>query len=372
MVDTEKICTIWLTTVFGYGSKLPAQLIEKFGSAYNVYENGRYELQFGAMAQEIKSAFENKDLSYAEYIYEKCQRDGVQIICIQQSAYPKLLREIPNPPVVLYYTGNLDLLSDMPFTVVGSRKIDEEGRRLVMDFVPDLQQAGFKIVSGFAEGAEAYIHKNVHPTVAVLPNGINVCYPVNNFPLKESIIQQGGLIITEFMHDVRAFKGNFYLRNRLLAGMSYGVLVIQAPLKSGTSITATAAGDYGRQVYAVPGSLYNPRFRGSIELLRNGAIPVSDPDQIISDYAPIYDKITLPVTLQNLDSPGFVDLKDEKYDVLDEDERNILSCLNGNCLHIDEITVQTGLDISLVNAALTMLEIQDFVVRLDGNHYIIK
>lgn len=372
MVDTEVICTIWLTMVFGYGSKRPAELIEKFGSAYNVFENGRDALHFGVMAEEILLAFENKDLSYAEYIFEKCKRDGVKIVCIQEETYPKLLREIPNPPAVLYYMGDLSLLANRTFTVVGTRKADEEGRKLILDFVPALANAGFQIVSGFAEGAEAFIHKNVHPTVAVLPNGMNVCYPVSNTGLKEQIVQNGGLVLTEFMHDVRAFKGNFYLRNRLLAGLSYGVLVVQASLKSGTSITATAAGDYGRQVYAIPGSVYNPRFKGCIELLRNGAVPVNDPNQIIYDYAQLYEDIAMPLALQRLENAGVVNINDEKYSGLNADEKAILACISGNRLHADEITVKTGLDISDVNAALVMLELEDFILRLDGNQYIIK
>ncbi len=368
MVETELLCTIWLTIVFGYGSKRPKELIERFGSAYNVFENGADELNFG-LHEETRLAFMNKDLSYAEYILEKCNRDNIQLICIQDEDYPKLLREIPNPPAVLYGKGNLERLKEMLFTVVGTRKYDEEGRQLILDFVPAIKNAGFTIVSGFAEGSEAFIHKNIDKTIAVLPTGINVNYPASNSKLKDKIIENGGLILTEFVHDVKGFKGNFYLRNRLLAGLSYGVLVVQAGAKSGTSITATTAGDYGRPVYAIPGSIYNPRFKGCIELLRHGATAISNPEQIIADFGCLYDEIAMPLNAE--ETISVADLRNEKYKDLDETEQRIISCISGHKVHADEIVVRTGLSISEVNSALVSLQLNDLIVRLDGNQYII-
>lgn len=371
MVDMELLCTMWLTLVFGYGSKKPCQLIEEFGSAYNVFENGRDSLYFGVMGENVKSAFENKNLSYAEFVLERCRKEDIKTVCIQEMGYPSLLRNIPNPPAVLYYKGNLNMLHSMPFAVIGTRMADDEGRKLVKDFVPPLQKAGFSVVSGFAEGVESYIHKNFKPTVAVLPNGMNICYPSCNRGVKEKIVSDGGLVITEFMHDVRAFKGNFHLRNRLLAGLSHGVLIIEASLKSGTSITASAAGDYGRDVYIVPGSVYNPRFAGSHEMLRNNMILVTEPNQIIMDFEK-YPEIHQPVIKQKMISSCIVNLNDSKYDGLSEDEKTILKCINGNRVHADEITVRTGIDISTVNSILVSLELEDYITKLDGNQYIIQ
>ena len=367
MVETELLCNIWLTSVFGYGSKRPKELIERFGSAYNVFENGADELNFG-LHQETKLAFMNKDLSYAEYILEKCNRDNVRILCIGDKEYPTLLREIPNPPAVLYCKGNTDRLKEMLFTIVGARKFDDEGKQLILDFVPAIKDAGFTIVSGFAEGSEAYIHKNIDKTIAVLPCGINVNYPASNSKIKDKIVENDGLIMTEFMHDVLGYKGNFYLRNRLLAGLSYGVLVTQAGTKSGTSITATAAGDYGRPVYAIPGSVYNPRFKGCIELLRQNATAVLNPNQITADFGRLYDEITAP---PNEENTAIADLRGEKYKDLNETEQSIISCISGKKVHADEIAVRTGLSISEINSALLTLEIEGLIVRLDGNQYII-
>jgi DNA processing protein len=371
MVEQEVLCNIWLTTVFGYASEKPIELIDRFGSAYNVFENGFDELNFGDASDEIRYAFQNKDLSYAKYILERTLKDGAKTVCLGEDDYPELLAEIPNPPLVLYYIGDISCFSSkLPFTVVGTRKTDEEGRKILSDFLPPLQQAGFQIVSGFAEGAEAYIHRHAEKTAAVLPNGLNVLYPASNAGLKEEIVEKGGVVLTEFVSDVRAYRGNFYLRNRLLAGLSCGVLVTQAREKSGTSITATAAGDYGRQVYAVPGSIYNPRFKGCIEMIRQGAIAVSDPSQIIADYAAIYDEIT-DLSEQNSVVCGIADLSNEKYADLSENERKVIAAISGNRLHADEITEKTGLDISAVNAALVVLELESLIARLDGNQYII-
>lgn len=371
MSERELLCTIWLTFVFGYGSKRPAELIEKFGSAYNVFQNGIEELHFGRLSESVKLAFAQKDLTYAEYILEKCNRDKMQIVCIQDEIYPKLLREISNPPVVLYCKGNIDRLSEMLFTAVGTRMADDEGKRIINDFLPPIKNAGFTIVSGFADGAEEYIHKNIGETIAVLPNGINVNYPATNAGLKEIIIEKGGLVVTEFVHDVRPYKGNFYLRNRLLAGLSYGVLVLQAVENSGTSISATAAGDYGRQVYAVPGSLYNPRFKGSIEMIRTGAIAVNSPYQILEDYSAVYEDIKMPLSYKEEPNTQIADLTKEKYKNLDETELKVISCISGNRVHADEISARTGISVQEINSALMSLEIEGLVVRLDGNQYII-
>lgn len=371
MIDMELLCTMWLTSVFGYGSKKPKELIEEFGSAYNVLENGRDSLYFGSMAETVRSAFENKNLSYAEFILEKCRKENIKTVCIQEENYPPLLRNIPNPPVVLYYKGNLDNLHNMPFSVIGTRKADEEGRNLVKDFVPPLMNAGFSVVTGFAEGVESYILKNFKPITTVLPHGMNICYPSCNKGVKEKVPENGGLVITEFMHDVNAYKGNYHLRNRLLAGMSYGVLIIEASLKSGTSITASAAGDYGRDVYVVPGSVYNPRFKGSHEMLRNNAILVTEANHIITDFEK-YPEIRQPLTDENENRSGFANLNDNKYSGLSEDERAVLECINGNRVHADEITVRTGIDIATVNSVLISLQLEDFVTKLDGNQYIIQ
>jgi len=200
---------------------------------------------------------------------------------------------------------------------------------------------------------------------------MNICYPSCNKGVKEKIVENGGLVITEFMHDVRAFKGNYHLRNRLLAGMSHGVLIIEASQKSGTSITASAAGDYGRDVYIVPGSVYNPRFAGSHEMLRNNMILVTEPNHIITDFEK-YPEISQPITKESDRTSGVVNLNDPKYDGLSEDETAILKCINGNRVHADEITVRTGIDIATVNAVLVDLQLQDLVAKLDGNQYIIQ
>ncbi len=370
MIDQEILCHIWLTSVFGCGSKHPVQLIKKYGSAYNAVTAGKEELLFGMEAGNFMQAFKNPDFTYAKYILDKCKNDAVSILCYHDEAYPKLLKEIPNPPAVLFYRGDISLLEKMPFTVVGRRKMNAEGKQILDLFVPALKKAGFTIVAGFAEGAEAALHRNYDKTVAVLPCGINVNYPKSNAGLKREIVEKGGLVITEYMHDVNAYKSNFYLRNRLLAGLSYGVLVTQAGAKSGTSITATAAGDYGRQVYAVPGSILDVSFKGCNEMIRMGATPVTEPNHIVADYAPLYDAISTPVTAEG-SAPGVLNLIDSKYSGLNEDELAILKCISGGRVHPDEITIRTGIDISMVNSVLTLLQMQEIIVETDGLYSII-
>ncbi|MBQ2967083.1 MAG: DNA-processing protein DprA [Clostridia bacterium] len=372
MVETEVVLNIWLTTVFGYGSKYPVELIEKYGSAYNVLAMGKDELRFGKKTAAAQEAFKNPDLTYAQYIYNCCKEDDIEILCYQDERYPHLLKEIPNPPAVLFYRGNIDLLNRRTFTVVGRRGMTVEGRRVLDDFVPVLQKAGFTIVAGFAIGAEAYMHRNFKNTVAVLPCGINLNYPTENAGLKRKIVENGGLVITEFMHDTAAYKGNFHLRNRILAGLSYGALVTQAGENSGTSITATSAGEFSRPVYVVPGSIYDASYRGSNEMIHVGATAVTSPWQIVAEYADIYEDIRMDESRAPEPDAGVLDLGDSRYDDLDDNAVKILKCISGERMHADEIAMRTGLNISVVNATLSELEMEDLVVRMDNNLYMLK
>ncbi|MBR3943449.1 MAG: DNA-processing protein DprA, partial [Clostridia bacterium] len=147
-------------------------------------------------------------------------------------------------------------------------------------------------------------------------------------------------------------------------------LVTQAGAKSGTSITATAAGDYGRPIYAVPGSILDVSFKGCNEMIRLGAIPVTDPNHIILDYSPLYSEISAPLMVEEK-SPGVLNLIDSKYNDLSDDELAILKCISGGRVHPDEITVRTGIDISMVNSVLTLLQMQELIIETDGLYSII-
>lgn len=359
---------VWLSTVFPVGSTLPKQLVERFGSAEELFRRGKTELDFGNDSSTIKLAFEVQDLSWAKSIITRCEKEQVGILLYP--SYPQLLKEIPDPPTVFYYKGTIERLERILITVVGTRNPDSDGRRIARLYSEGLTRANLQIVSGFAQGIEAEIHKNIKSTIAVLPNGINVTYPANHWRLKKEILEHDGLLITEFGFDMRALPQNFRFRNRILAGLSPASLIIQSPARSGTAHTFGSAGDYGRDCYVVPGSIFNPKYEGSLNMLKDGGMVTTCPEDIISQYQFQYpDQIQWDAPKCE---PAPKQFETSGNDLFDENERKILEALSGRVMQIDEIAVKTDLAVNTVAAVLTNLEIMGYVEKLMGNRYQIK
>lgn len=213
-----------------------------------------------------------------------------QIIKKGAYLYPNLLAEIHDPPGRLYCRGNVELLNSPCLAVVGSRKITDYGRRAVGHFVPELASQGFTIVSGLALGVDAAAHEATLSsggrTIAVLAGGVGDAdiYPRSNYHLAKKIIRGGGLIVSECPNGTKPAKYMFPARNRIISGLSQGVLVVEADEKSGALITADFAVNEGRDVFAVPGSIFSPRSSGPNKLIRLGAKSVASPSDILIEY----------------------------------------------------------------------------------------
>ncbi len=219
----------------------------------------------------------------------------VQKITLNSKNYPELLKQIYDPPKQLYILGDLtDQLSliNNPLAVVGTRKASTYGKKTTNYFVRTLAKAGLTIISGLALGIDSIAHQSTLEvkgrTVAVLGSGLNVIYPPTNKNLAQEIIKSNGVIISEYPPNTRPSKQNFPTRNRIIAGLSLGVLVIEAPEKSGALITARAAIEQGREVFVVPGSIYNENSAGCHFLIKAGAKPVTKPEDILETLSSLY------------------------------------------------------------------------------------
>lgn len=216
-------------------------------------------------------------------INEGLENKRYDVVTFWDNDYPVYLKNIWNPPIFLFFIGNFSLLEKKSLAVVGSRKITEYGKKATQYFVSNLKKY-FVIISGMALGVDSVAHWNsLGNTIAVLGSGVEFCYPKSNKILYEKILDSG-CIISEYFPWEGPKKEHFPMRNRIIAGLSEGVLIVEGKIKSGTLITANYSLEFGKDVFAVPGSIFNENSEGPNFLIKNGAIPVTNPDDIIDYY----------------------------------------------------------------------------------------
>ncbi len=285
----------------------------------------------------------------------------IKEIKLNSKEYPKTLKQITGPPKQLYCRGNLNLLNTFCFGVVGTRKLTNYGKEATTAIINGLSGNDITIVSGLALGIDAIAHQtaldNGLPTIAVLGAGIDdeTIYPGENFKLAKNILKNEGLIISEYPTKTSGFKSNFPARNRIISGLSKGVLIIEAPEKSGALITARYATEQNRDIFALPGNIFSINSQGPNMLIRKGAKPVFSAEDIIGAY------------YQNLQ----FDLKPKKnISTKDPVEKKILDILNEmGELSSDEIIRATELEVSPILSAISMLEIKNKIKNLGNGKY---
>ena len=289
----------------------------------------------------------------------------IKTLKITDKEYPEILKEINDPPKLLYYRGNLDALNKQPaIAVVGTRRCSDYGKEATKKITSGLAKAGVCIVSGMARGIDSYAHEaaieNGAPTVAVLgsPVADKEIYPQNNVKLAHKIIKAGGIVLSEYEEGSLGHPGQFPQRNRIVAGLSQGTLAIEAPVKSGAMITARLALDYNRDVYAVPGSIFSYRSEGCNQLLARGAKCVGNSNDILEDFDLNYT--------MDLDTPraGIAGLEKDELEIL-----NIISRSPGS-IHIDKIIRTVQLDAEKIPQIITSLMLQDLIKESGSNSYI--
>lgn len=290
MSENNKLYAIWLQQVLGYASCKVSQIINKFGSIQNFYKASYFEkLDSKILDKKHLEKTKNTTLTLAEETLKKCQKLNIDVISIEDLAYPKSLKEIYNPPAVLYTKGKtLNVENNISISLVGSRKPSDYGTEVAFNLGYQLAKCGINIISGGALGTDTMalkgaISAKTSDTIAVVATGLDIYYPKVNEKLYKSI-ENNGTIISEFPPSTLARPGYFPIRNRIMSGISRGVVIVQAAIKSGAMITANLALEQGREVFAVPGNINDPYSRGTNLLIKDGAIPVTDVQDILEIY----------------------------------------------------------------------------------------
>lgn len=290
---------------------------------------------------------------------QKLFLNQIQSVELGDESYPELLKKIPGMPSTLYFRGKL-LANEACFAIVGTRRCSDYGKEIAFSFAKELSKAGITIVSGMARGIDTFAHKGALSvngrTIAVFGTGLNeeVIYPKENIGLAKDIVSKGGCLISEYSHEIRGSKFTFPQRNRIVSGLSLGVLVVEAKFGSGSLITARIAQKQNKKIFAIPGSIYSLNSKGTNDLIKNGSLLVEKPNDILKALG-----------MQRLDLPTQSPTSNPSQQI----EQLIVDTLQNGGLHIDKIIEQTKLSSGEVSGILSLMEIESKIKNLGGNVY---
>lgn len=379
----------WLawSQIPGIGSVLIRRLSQHFDGLAAAWDATPTELAAvdGVGPQSIETIARERRKLNPRQLLEQHEQDNPDFWTPADPDYPRLLLEIPDPPAVLYFRGMVDSLENqgvMPaIAIVGTRSPSDYGRRWSRKLSAALVQAGFTIVSGLAEGVDTEAHQSClmvgGRTIAVLGTGVDVIYPWFNRDLAEQISQQG-LLLSEHPAGTQPDRPNFPRRNRIIAGLCRATLIMEAPYKSGALITARLANDYGRDVYVLPGSLDNPRSRGCLGLINQGAHVILGEKELLELLGTL-PELNQPKSHRIASHPAASSLHPTQLTLLQEDEPPVLNlepdlhrvfqAVTLEPTNLDQIVQQTGLPTAMVLSGLSQLELIGLVAHLPGMRY---
>jgi DNA processing protein len=339
----------------GLGAAALRALLRQFGLPQSILQRKRAELAAYATPEAL-AALDSPQVEQAvARALEWAGAAGHHIVTLADEAYPRLLLEIADPPALIYAAGRLELLQRPALAVVGSRNASAQGERNAESFAQALSDAGFVIVSGLALGIDAAAHRGGLAgrgcTVAVLGTGIDVVYPRRNAQLAEEIGARG-LLVSEFALGTAPAAANFPRRNRLISGLAQGCLVVEAALASGSLITARAAADQGREVFAIPGSIHSPLSKGCHALIKTGAKLVESADDLLAELGGFR-----PSGYASTTSPA------------QGDGGGLLDHMGHDPVDVDALCVRAGMSAEQVSSELLRLELDGRVTSLPGGLY---
>ncbi len=361
---------IRLTLVKGVGPRILRSLLNFFGSATAVFQADLFQLR---QVEEVGSKVASAILDAPEKIsVEKelalCKKHGIRIVTDSAPEYPRLLRTLVDAPGILYVKGTLLPQDNVSIAVIGTRHATIYGERQTERITGELVRAGFCIVSGLARGIDGLAHKaaldNGGRTVAVLGHGLGMpVYPPENQRLAQRILDSGGAIISEYAPMVSATAYTFPQRNRLIAGMTLGTAVIEAGSRSGTTLTAQFALDYGREVFAMPGPVDSRSSTGCHRLIREGARLLESAEDVLQELGPIRERFPKE---PNREKVPEITAERPAEATLTETERKIFDAIPKTGATVDELTQITGIPVWKLMTQLTNLEIKRLIQRGAG------
>ena len=357
------------------GPRAATKLLEKFGSAENVFHARRHELESLKLKPEsIESILKREFHEKAEEELSKVREIGGDVLNLDDGSYPFLLREISDPPITLYVKGDWQACFDAPcVAIVGSRRCSTYGENASQMLARDLAANGICIISGLARGIDTAAHRGAIQakgrTVAVMGTGIGQVYPKENAKLVDEILDLGGAVVSQFPLETPPIPENFPYRNRIISGLSLGVLIIEASERSGSLITARLAMEQNREVLAVPGNITSKNSFGTNYLIKSGAKLVQQWQDVVSE---------LPSEISAAILPPQIDQKNQKEAKqpervpadLNENERKIWQMLSADeAMQIDVLLEASELSFGDLNAVLVNLDLRDLIRVLPGNCY---
>ncbi|MEM8732753.1 MAG: DNA-processing protein DprA [Planctomycetota bacterium] len=354
----------YLRLVFttGVGPMVLGRLLDQFGSASAVLSASPTELceveGVGvALSRSLRSA---EFAERVDQIVQQCSLLGIDILLPSDSRFPRLLTEIADPPSVLFVRGELKAADALGIAIVGTRGASQYGRSQAERFARALARAGLAVVSGLARGIDAAAHLGALEaggrTIGVLCNGVAEVYPPQHKQLAERVIASGALI-SEMPPGTKPKKGMFPQRNRIISGLTLGTLVVEAAERSGALISARLAGEQGRDVFALPGLVTSPNARGCHKLIRDGAVLVQDPEDLIDALGPLVEGVQI--------SPGQTVRKPAELQ-LNEQEQAVLQAIGVEPTDINQVVVASRLPVPRVLSTLSVLEMRRLVRRVSG------
>jgi DNA processing protein len=357
-----RVYWIWLSSIPEIGSKRFFSLIDMFGSPKSVWESSYDDLR--EASRFIGSKAVQNIIKYKKSVYlEKAQKINedlnIKVITFIDDEYPKILKNIYDPPAVLYCKGKPLKETSSMIAIVGSRRTSEYGRQMAEKFAYELSEAGFTVISGLARGIDSMAHRGAIKargyTIGVLGCGVDVIYPRENKGLFRQM-EEYGTLVSEYPPGTQCAPGNFPARNRIISGLSQAVLVVEAGNRSGALITCDFALEQGKDVYAIPGNITSPYSIGTNELIKEGAKLVTCPEDILEEFG--------------LAGNSIADRPTQEAYQLDIFETQVYNALEDGEKQLEELVAITELEVSKLNAILTILEMKGIVKQLPGGKFV--
>ena len=355
----DKKYWVGFNLIKGIGAVRMQALIHHFDDLESAWKGTPIELAGAGLSlkliERINQARANIDL---EKVWARIESQGIQVLTWEDEAYPQRLKEIDQPPPVLYVRGNYVPDDLFAVAIVGTRRVTPYGRQITEELASFLASHGITVVSGLARGVDAIAHHSALKaggrTIGVLGSGVDKIYPPEHRQLAEKMMEQGA-IVSDYAPGTPPDASNFPPRNRIISGLSLAVVVIEAGETSGALITAEFAAEQGREIFAVPGSILAPQSKGTNKLIQKGALPL----------------LSINDLMQALNLTRVGDQKTARKNIpADETEACLMKTLTDDPLHVDEIRNQTELPIEKVSATLALMELKGMVRQVGGMHYV--
>lgn len=354
----DRDALVALSQVTHIGPVRLGRLLDHFGSLSDAWNAPESALRQVLDERACRAVVTARQQVSPDEVTGSIDRAGIAFATVLDEIYPRILREIPGPPPVLYYRGTLPAQDEPTVAIVGTRRATSYGREATTRIAADLAGAGVTVVSGLAKGIDGFAHRAALDaggrSIGVLASGVDIIYPPEHRQLAERIVECGALV-SDYPPGTKPDAPNFPARNRIISGLSLATVVVEAPTRSGALITVGFAADQGRDVYAVPGSILSTASAGSNQLLRQGATPLTTAAELLDDLG-----------LNPADGPQ----PEQTAFPMTDEERSIYALVTAEPQHIDELAYSAGLTISAASALMMMLELKGLVANAGAQHFV--